>query len=244
MNGELFGLYVLREALDKRFLERNFRDPDGNLYEAPFDVDIGDTRMELRTNETKNDKSDVAAVGAVVADAPDADFLARVRTLVDLREFFRYWAVETITAHWDGYASLSGLPFWDPYNTRFDNYRPNNYYTYSDPSTGKFVFLPWGADLSLGNLLYMGSGSSVNVLWPPKEDADFAVRVYAQPGEPERFRAALTSVLDQAWHPEKLVARAHALAALVRANGLTSPCERDDDGHVRSSARRSDRVHQ
>ncbi len=171
VNGELFGLYVLREALDKRFLERNFRDPDGNLYEAPFDVDIGDTRMELRTNETKNDKSDVAAVGAVVADAPDADFLARVRTLVDLREFFRYWAVETITAHWDGYASLSGLPFWDPYNTRFDNYRPNNYYTYSDPSTGKFVFLPWGADLSLGNLLYMGSGSSVNALWPPKEDA-------------------------------------------------------------------------
>ncbi len=51
------------------------------------------------------------------------------------------------------------------------------------------------------------------------------MRVYAQPGEPERFRAALTSVLDQAWHPEKLVARAHALAALVRANGLTSPRE-------------------
>ena len=223
VNGEHFGLYVLRETYDKRFLERNFRDPEGNLYEAPFGVDISDTSMELRTNESRNDKSDIEELAAVVRDAPDSKFLASAADLVDLREFFTYWAVETIVTHWDGYVSLSWAPFFNLDNpARNDNYRPNNYYVYWDPQRGKFVILPHGADLTFGNALWSESGAATRAWSPPKEGSLFAVRVYSIPGGHERLRNRMLWVLDTVWDPEALLRETDALAALVRANGLTA----------------------
>ncbi len=34
MNGETFGLYVIRETYDERMLAQYFADPTGNLYEG------------------------------------------------------------------------------------------------------------------------------------------------------------------------------------------------------------------
>ena len=46
LNDEAIGLYVMRESYDKRWLTRNFEDPEGNLYEAPDDAETRDTELE------------------------------------------------------------------------------------------------------------------------------------------------------------------------------------------------------
>jgi spore coat protein CotH len=139
VNGDYFGLYVMREGYDKGFLRRTFTDPDGNLYEAAPLVDISDyASMEARTNESKADKSDLKALAAVVAGVPDHSYVAAIAEHVDLEQLLTYWAVEALVYNWDGYAVPS-------------EWSPNNYYIYRDPARGKFVFLAHGADWALSD---------------------------------------------------------------------------------------------
>jgi spore coat protein CotH len=225
LNGEAFGLYVMRETYDRRFLARHFSNPDGNLYEAPFDADVSDPRLELRTNEGRNDKSDIERLARVLATTPDDELLAAVGKLVDVDELFRYWAVEAIVGSWDGYVASSDFPVPVDDPSRVANSRPNNYYVYHDLGKNKLLVLPWGADASFGTGVRTGNPSEMKVLSPPKANATLAARLYALPGGPERLRAAIGDVLDHGWHPDALLARADGLAELVRANGLTSPRE-------------------
>src|SRR5688572_29414718 len=130
VNGQDLGTYSNVESVDKQMLARHFSDADGNLYEGQqtdfvrAEVD----RIELKTNEKKNDRSDLLAlVDALESD--DAVLLERLGAVVDLGRFRDYWAMELLSGHWDGYANNS-----------------NNFMMYRDPETGLFQFLPWGTD--------------------------------------------------------------------------------------------------
>ena len=125
---------------DKRWLKQYFADPDGNLYES--EGGGPDTSLELRTNKSEGDTSDLAAVAAVVATASDADYWAEIEELVDVDELLTYWAIEALTAHWDGYVYDLSVPGRVPTATQpLANPWPNNFYAYHDPETGKFVLI-------------------------------------------------------------------------------------------------------
>ena len=226
VNGETFGLYVMRETPGERWLTQYYTDPTGNLYEAPGGGP--DTVLELRTNERRNDVSDLAAVAEAVATASDEDYRAAIEQLVDVDELLTYWAIEALTAHWDGYVYDLSAPGRFPTTTRAPaNPWPNNFFAYHDPETGLFVFIPHGADLTLG--LASGSaydvGPATPVLFPPKVDATIAARLWGDP----TFRAELVErirwVLDEIWDVQALTDRADQLGDLVRADGLTGSRE-------------------
>jgi spore coat protein CotH len=243
LNGERFGLYVLREAYDKRFLERHFSDPNGNLYESDAGSDVSDTRLQPRTNEKTNDMADVKALGRIVAETPDDGYEQALGKAVDLRELFTYWAAEALTAHFDGYLSVTNVPFGntDP-SIVMGNATTNNFFTYRDPASGKFVVLPWGADWSLGNWLWLVSlvggntdtryldaeylgGALARTLCEPKSGATMVARLARLPGTKERLRDSILAVLDRAWDVRALLARADQIANLVRADGLSGSRE-------------------
>jgi hypothetical protein len=222
LNGETYGLYVMRETYDERWLEQYFADPDGNLYEAPGGG--LDTVLELRTNKRHDDTSDLAAVADVVATASDEEYRDAIEQLVDVDELLTYWAIEALTAHWDGYAydlSVVGQvpaavsPPWNPW--------PNNFYAYHDPDTDQFVFIPQGADLTFG----LGAGTTYDVapttpvLIPPKVDATIATRLWDDPGFRDEFAERVRWVLDEVWDVQALTERVDLLAGLVRSDGLT-----------------------
>ena len=226
VNGETFGLYVMRETYDKRWLEQYFADPDGNLYES--EGGGPDTSLELRTNKSEGDTSDLAAVAAVVATASDADYWAEIEELVDVDELLTYWAIEALTAHWDGYVYDLSVPGRVPTATQpLANPWPNNFYAYHDPETGKFVLIPHGADLALG----LGAwttydvGPSTPVLFPPKVGATIAARLWDDPMFRDELVERIRWVLDEAWDVQALNDRADLLADLVRADGLTGSRE-------------------
>ena len=225
VNGETFGLYVMRETYKERWLAQYFTDPTGNLYESPSGPD---TVLEPRTNKDRDDTSDLAAVADVVATASDEDYRNAIEQLVDVDQLLTYWAIEALTAHWDGYVFDITAPGRVPPPARPPgNPWPNNYYAYHDPETGKFVFIPHGADLAFG----LGAGinydvdPSTPVLVPPKEPASIAARLWEDPTFRVEFAERIQWVLDEVWDAQALTELTDLLAGLVRADGLTGSRE-------------------
>ncbi len=205
LNGDYLGVYVVAESYEGGFLDRNFADGKGNLYEGAPGVDLTDVdALELDTNKDENDRSDLLALAAVLLATPDDEFTAALEGVLDVEEFLRYWAVEALLDHWDGYASLNVHDA--------SSLSPNNYYAYHDPSTGLFSLLPWGADQCLVR-------AEASVLAPPHPRALLAQRCFADGTLRARYvdhlRAALAS-----WDPVAIEAR--LAAAYERIGGSVS----------------------
>lgn len=138
VNGAAFGLYANVETEDKTFLRRWFESDEGNLYEeGQVDFERGaEAKFDLETNEAKNDRSDLRAlIDAVATPPPPAALLEHWDTALDTTHFLRFTAAEAAVNQWDMYA--------------YTVFYPNNFRLYHDPDTRKFVFLPWGMDLSM-----------------------------------------------------------------------------------------------
>jgi hypothetical protein len=92
VNGEYYGLYENLEKVDREFLERNFPDPDGNLYKKGY---------ELVTNEETGDVSRQMQFWATFD-------VAGIEELVDLDQAVLMWASDAIIPNSDGYWSGGG----------------------------------------------------------------------------------------------------------------------------------------
>jgi len=197
VNGVDLGTYSHVEAVDKPMLARYFADDGGNLYEGQLSDFNAATHehLELETNEEENDRSDVQAVIAALA-ASDDQVVAALERVVDLDQFFSFWALETLIGHWDGYASNS-----------------NNYFAYHDPTTDKFFFIPWGTDQA-----FVGDNPNDAIEYDVTVYAagSIANRLYALPNERQRYRQRLAELEQQLWRVPDLLARVDDSARLTR----------------------------
>jgi spore coat protein H len=197
VNGVDLGTYSHVEAVDKPMLARYFADDGGNLYEGQLSDFNVETRehLELETNETENDRADVQAVIDALA-ASDAQVVAALDRVLDLDQFFSFWALETLIGHWDGYASNS-----------------NNYFAYHDPTTDKFFFIPWGTDQA-----FVGDNPNDTIAYDMTVYAagSIANRLYAVPSERDRYRRRLSELEQQLWQVPDLLARVDASTLLTR----------------------------
>ena len=137
VNGELFGVYANVETEDKTFLRRWFEDEDGNLYEeGQADFRYGsEDYFELETNEMENDRTDLVALIEVVENTTPETLLADISPLLDMDHFMKFTALEGLVNQWDMYG--------------YTRFFPNNFRFYHDPTSDKFVFIPWGMDMSM-----------------------------------------------------------------------------------------------
>ena len=152
MNGQNVGTYVDVEEVRKPLLGRSFSDTSGNLYEGTFS-DFHPALIntfEMQSNEDTNDGSDIRAVLNALR-VSDSQLLNTLGALVDLDAFMTFWAMEGLIGHWDGYSS-----------------NRNNFYLYRHPTSAKFYFIPWGADMILAD------GSPIAARDPAANTAMFA----------------------------------------------------------------------
>jgi hypothetical protein len=125
--------------------------------------------------------------------------LQKLEPLLDIDQFLRFWAVETVVGHWDGYTGDL-----------------NNFFVYQDPTTNKLTFLPWGTD---------GSFSKTHAFLPSGQRpvATFAYarlprRLYEYEPTRERYYRALREVLETAWNEGALLAEIDNMAAVLGMN--------------------------
>jgi hypothetical protein len=194
LNGEDLGIYSHVESLKKHFLRRNFASDAGNLYEAQL-ADFGEFSKEnfqLKTNEEIADRSDLdAVVNALQAD--DDNLPGLLEQVVDIDAFLSFWAMESITGHWD---SATG--------------NANNYFVYREPGSGLFYYIPWGADsaMELENLLAPGTG-------PLYRYTSIAARLFRIPEYRDRFHARVLQLLDEVWDEAALGAEIDRIGSLT-----------------------------
>lgn len=137
----LVGFYTQIEQIDKTFLKSNFDNHKGNLYKASDNgaTFLSDTanvytdQFELKTNETENDWSRLVKLIDVVNNTSDADFVKEAGKYLDLDNCIRHLAFTVVLSHFDSYTGTS-----------------RNFYLYDDPTTGKFMILPWDLNLAFG----------------------------------------------------------------------------------------------
>ena len=183
VNGKNLGVFANVEEIRKPLLGRHFGNDSGNLYEgtvSDFHPALIRT-FEKQSNEDTNDGSDLVAV-ANALDVDDAKLLAALGAIVDIDAFMKFWAMEALVGHWDGYSS-----------------NRNNYYLYHDPGSGKFSFIPWGADTILTD------GSPIAARDTAANTALFAYsaitrRLVDIPQIRERYRAQMQTLLNTVWN--------------------------------------------
>ncbi|MGK3984803.1 CotH kinase family protein [Sorangium sp. So ce136] len=217
-NGVDKGIYVVTEAVDKRFLRRHFGEvnDEGALYEGPC---CGDFVEDLDAVELDGGEDEGAAelreLAGVIRDTPDEQLEARVSEHLDLDRFITGFALEALLGHWDGYA-----------------FRANNYYLYKNPADGRFVFIAHGMDRILEDA------------WFDPETAPVAVlpgRIRAIPALDERFHAELARVASAAWDERAVLAVVDEVAQVIGAASAGEATQSDLSGFTaRVSALRND----
>lgn len=148
VNGEYKGLYINVENIDKYFVKSRFGNSKGNLFKclylgAPADLTyrsdgrydlVGDgTTYVLEINEETPDFSDLAHFIDVLNNSPDAQLPTELEKVFNVKGFLQWMAVSTNCGSWDDY-------LWNA----------NNYYLYHNQDTGKFEFIPYDYDNTMG----------------------------------------------------------------------------------------------
>ncbi len=198
VNGQDLGIYSQVEAIDDVFLKRQFGNQSGNLYEAS----ISDFRpgwmatFERKNNRKKPGIADLEAVTAALQSADDV-LLERLGQVIDVDAFIRFWAVESLINHWDGFAGDQ-----------------NNAFLYHDPATDRLRFIAWGADATFSqrNLFipFQPPASVLAVSLLPR-------RLYNHPVAREKYRRQMRELLATVWHEEKLLAEVGRMETLMQS---------------------------
>lgn len=197
VNGETLGVFTNVEPLKKPFLTRAFGNDEGNQYEAQT-ADFGtwlSQRFEKKTNEKENDRSDLQAVAEALA-LPDEQMLNVLPQLVDVDEFIRFWAVETLLGAWD---SATG--------------NANNFHIYRNPEDGLFHFIPWGADTA-----FRGDHPLKPLTGVFYRNFRLADRLFQIPEYRAAYYAELENLLETQWDENALTDR---LARIRQLTGTT-----------------------
>jgi len=205
-NGDELGVYVSVEPLKKTFLDWAFDgDDDGDLYEGTLsDVREGWLNtFEADTSDTDPTRAPMQAIADALLIADDEAMLAQLETVLDLDAFYRFWAMEVIVGHLDGYSG----------NT-------NNFYVYVPESTGRAVFIPWGIDAIFYRFQGFGSDTTLVTL----NNAALTRRLWAVPSAQQRYRDTLVELLDTVWDEDAL------LAEIDRMEALSGPIALPDGG--------------
>lgn len=146
VNSVPYGLYIVLETPDDRYLRDHYALPDGNFYDGKYVwyggysytlLDFGLGVDDLYQLEEGVDVAhvDIAGVSNAVLTAAGTDqWGAASDAVIDWTELHRELAAEQWVGHNDGYAL----------NT-------NNYRVYFDPTDGKAEILPWDLDYGFLN---------------------------------------------------------------------------------------------
>ncbi|MEI8317175.1 MAG: CotH kinase family protein [Planctomycetia bacterium] len=200
VNDEPLGIYSNVESIRKPFLRRSFGDGSGMLVEGTINDIVPESldRLEVQGANQPIDRARLEELATLLA-SPDPLDLDKLGGLVDLDDFFTFWAVEALLNVWDGYTA-----------------NQNNYFAYASPTDGLFRFIPWGADATLGQAPGFG-GPFAGRRTPPPVAAQAALpnRLYFTPGMADRYRNRLEALLASVWQEEELLAEVDRLERLL-----------------------------
>ena len=194
------GIYANVEDIKDAFLERVFGNASGTLYEGGSGSDFRPLVLptfQKETNEDTNDGTDLRVVAEILGRATDAELLTQLDGVVNVDAFFKFWAMEGLIGHWDGYSGDI-----------------NNFYVYDNGADGKFYFIPWGIDdtFGRGNPFHPEEGAVSPLIWARSK---LPRRLYLAPGGADRYEQTLQALFDSVWKETEILAEIDRMQALI-----------------------------
>ncbi len=212
VNGELFGLYLMVEAIDGEFIEKHFANSNGDLYKPDGTGSdllwLGDdiqsyTDINLQTNE---DTTDNGAFINFVESLDEGETSA-----IEVDTLLRYMSVST---------SLSNL---DSYHGPL----AHNYYIYDDD--GVFSILPWDFNESFGTFNMDCNGVDVRELYIDEpvsgalSERPLIANVFAEQSNLDTYHSYLTQLINGSLSSDTFNARVNEIADLIREHVQNDP---------------------
>lgn len=144
VNGELWGLYLHVESLDRRFSSRWFGSKDGMLYEGTYRCDLIPANIPPDTDgvycfsrkfgtgdcSPPTDFALLADLINKIDQAAPGEFYPEVEQYFEYDRFLAMWAVNSVIGHWDGYEQRI----------------INNYRVHYDDTVARWTVIPTGVD--------------------------------------------------------------------------------------------------
>lgn len=199
VNGKNLGVYSHVETVRKSFLRRAFGTDDGVLYEGPY-VDFYEGWLGSFEHKTGKDGPGREKIQQLieVLDSKDKNIAEAIGELVDLDAFYTFWALEGLLGFWDGYSGNS-----------------NNFFIYLNPDTGKFHFLPWGADSLFVKRSKLDHHNNARAPISVKTQGLLTHKLYQQKSGRERYAKAMMGILENHWYEEELLVEIDRIDAMV-----------------------------
>jgi hypothetical protein len=212
VNGELFGLYLMVEAIDGKFVEKHFANSNGDLYK-PDGVGsellwLGDdidsySDINLQTNEDTTDNG--AFINFVESlDQGSSDD-------IDVDTLLRYMSVSTSLSNLDSYhGSLA-----------------HNYYIYDQD--GVFSILPWDFNESFGTFNMDCNSVDIRELYIDEpvsgalSERPYLANVFADQDNLDVYHGYLTELINGSLESDTFSARVNEIADLIREHVQNDP---------------------
>ncbi len=197
VNGDDLGIYTQVEEYGPAYLRTAAGNPEDALiegtvsdfsaaYRKTFEVKEGDTALAL---------AKIAAITEIL-NKRQGDLVSQLSKHIDMDAFFRFWAVEVLVGHWDGYA-----------NNR------NNFFMRLDQATEMVRFIPWGVDNVFHESDSFYKGPKPRPLGVSAA-SKLTSRLLEDREGARRYRAALSEVNGGAW-ASTLIGRAKSYKQLL-----------------------------
>ncbi len=207
---EFLGVYTLVELVNKDFLKQHFKAGDGLLMKPERQVGIvylGDDwkkyqdRYYPKRDATPKEIEHIIAFAKLISKADDDAFKKDVGNYLDIDNFLRFIAVNTMLPNTDSFLTTG-----------------HNYYLYLNPRTNKLAFMPWDLDIAFAGFPLMGTieqQTHMNLLKPSPNRIKLVDRLLAIPEVNERYRKIVIEIAGVAFTRQKLLSEVDAMAKLV-----------------------------
>ncbi len=148
INGNYHGLYLNVEHIDEEFTGTYFDSKNGNLYKCLWPADLawkgdnpesykeefsGRRAYDLKINEEIDDYTGLRDLIKAIDNTSPDQFYNELNKIFNVQEYLKFMALEVVLGHWDDYI-----------------YNKNNYYLYHNPISGRFEFLLYDLDNTMG----------------------------------------------------------------------------------------------
>lgn len=222
INGQFRGLYANVEHIDEEFAQLRYGNNDGNLYKCLYPADLaykgpdpdlykqeygGRRAYQLTINEEVDDYSDLAHFIDVLNNTPLNSLPCELEKVFEVDNYLRVMAFDILSGNWDG-------PI----------YNKNNFYLYHNLASGKFEYIPYDLDNTLGiDWLDKDWGSLDIYSWKPNEPRPIYTRLLAVPEYRDRFSYYVKKFIDGPFSTTQLFPYLDDLKALISPSAQSDP---------------------
>ena len=216
VNGEYLGVYSHVESVRSPFIKKHFQRNSGELYEGTISdfYPIAVQNIEAKNSYTEKNRTQALKL-AEILETKEGFNLNEAKNYINLKQFVRFWAMESLLGFWDGYTN-----------------NQNNYYAYSNPNDQKrFHFIPWGADgaFTKGRGPFGKFGGDENHPNSVYSQSMLANRLFQSDEVKALYKTTMVDILKNVWDENEIIADIKRIQAFTMDH-LHSRQNRLDEG--------------